>query len=89
MNEAASYTDCGHAQYERHKSVPAISAWLIIDSHHRNRYFLATIPPGRTPKPALESGWIKKADNLGGLAAKIGIDTPINNRAKMQQDGRS
>ena len=74
MNAAQSYADCGHAQYERNVTVPAIPAWLIVDSRHRNRYLMAGIPPRRTPKWVLESGWLKKADSLKELAKAIGVD---------------
>lgn len=75
MNEATSYTDCGHAQYERHKIVSAIPAWLIVDSQYRKRYFLAAFPPRRTPRSALDSGWVKKADSIQELAGKINVDS--------------
>jgi len=45
MNESASYVDCGHWQYERHRTIPAIPAWLIIDSKHRRFYPFGFVPP--------------------------------------------
>jgi len=74
MNESESYVDAGHQQYERNEIVKAIPAWLIVDSDHRRRYPMATLPPGLTPRSALKSGFITKAGSLEELAQKIGVD---------------
>jgi 3-oxosteroid 1-dehydrogenase len=58
MNEAQSYTTCGHDQYKRHRQVSAIPAFLILDHQHRKRYMPAGIMPGKIPKGALKSGMI-------------------------------
>ncbi|KAG4420338.1 hypothetical protein IFR04_006544 [Cadophora malorum] len=58
MNESQSYVDCGHAQYTRHQTVPAIPAWLIFDTQHHT----------------FASGVITKAATLPELADKIEID---------------
>lgn len=50
MNESASYVDCGHWQYERHKEVAAIPAYFIGDARHRKYYPFGTMLPGITPK---------------------------------------
>ncbi len=74
MNESQNYTDCGHAQYNRHKLVPAIPAWFIFDSQHRNKYMLWTFLPGKTPKSSFSSGFITTAETIQDLAAKIGVN---------------
>ena len=74
MNESQSYVDCGHAQYQRHQAVPAVPAWFIFDSQHRNKYVLWNYPPGKTPDGALTSGMITKAATLPELAGKMYID---------------
>jgi succinate dehydrogenase/fumarate reductase flavoprotein subunit len=74
MNESASYVDCGHWQYERNQQVPAIPAFLIIDSHHHKYYPLGVGLPGAEPKEYFESGMLTKADTLAELAQKMGID---------------
>ena len=74
MNESESYVDAGHQQYERNEIVKAIPAWLIVDSEHRRRYPMGTIPPGLTPRSALKSGFITKAGSLEELAQKIDVD---------------
>ena len=74
MNESASYVDCGHWQYERNKEVPAIPAYMIMDSRHRKYYPFGTMLPGMTPKEVYESGMLVKADSLPELARILGID---------------
>jgi len=74
MNESASYVDCGHWQYERNKQVPAIPAFLIIDTHHHKYYPLGVGLPGAEPKEYFESGMLTKGETLAELAQKCGID---------------
>lgn len=74
MNESASYVDCGHRQYERHREVPAIPAWLIIDAKHRRRYPFGFLPPAITPKRSTGPRFLVRADSLRDLAARCGID---------------
>lgn len=74
MNESESYVDAGHHQYERNRTVPAIPAYLVIDSRHRRWYPFGFNLPGITPRKALESGFFTKADTLEELAGKLGID---------------
>ena len=74
MNESQSYVDCGHAQYTRHQTVPAIPAWFIFDTQHHSKYLLWSYPPGKSPNEAFASGVITKAATLPELADKIEID---------------
>jgi len=75
MNESGSYVDCGHQQYQRNKVVPAIPAYLILDSRHRNNYIIGMdMMPRITPKSAYKEGFITKANSLPELARKMGID---------------
>jgi 3-oxosteroid 1-dehydrogenase len=69
-DEACSYMEFGQRMY----ATGAVPAYVIIDSRHRNRYPWNMAAPGVTPKDWLESGYMKKADSLAGLAAKCGID---------------
>lgn len=70
VNESTSYVDVGHAQLER----GAIPAWLILDGRHRRRYLFTTMLPRRTPRSAIESGFLIRAGSLPELAAKTGVD---------------
>ncbi|MBU7591140.1 FAD-binding protein [Metabacillus halosaccharovorans] len=75
LNESQSYTDAGHAILERHeKNGQAIPSWLIMESRNRNKYLFGDMLPRRTPKEAIESGFLIKADNIEELANKCGIE---------------
>jgi 3-oxosteroid 1-dehydrogenase len=75
FNESQSYTDAGHAilakQEENGKAIPS---WLIMESRHRNKYLFGSMLPRITPKEAIESGFLIKADSIEELAAKCQID---------------
>ncbi|OLS40750.1 FAD-dependent oxidoreductase [Bacillus sp. MRMR6] len=75
FNESQSYTDAGHAILERQqKNGRAIPSWLIMESRNRNRYLFGDMLPRRTPKDAIESGFLVKADTIEELAEKCGIE---------------
>ncbi|KAF3897566.1 Extracellular 3-ketosteroid 1-dehydrogenase [Trichophyton interdigitale] len=75
MNEAEPYTDAGHHQYERHQSVKAIPAWLIVDHSFRKRYSIGGLLPLQPdPKNGLASGHLFKADTIQDLARQIDVD---------------
>lgn len=71
-NEAANYSALAgafHAFDPATYAYPNLPAYLVFDSHYRERYPLASFMPG-TPFP----DWVAKADTLAELAAKAGID---------------
>jgi len=68
MNESQSYMANGHALYQA-----GVPAWVIMDSRHRKRYGWGLQPPGQTPPDWESSGYMKVADSIEGLAAKIGL----------------
>lgn len=75
FNESQSYTDAGHAILERQqKNGRAIPSWLIMESRNRNRYLFGDMLPRRTPKEAIDSGFLVKADTIEELAEKCGIE---------------
>ncbi|GGI99012.1 3-oxosteroid 1-dehydrogenase [Streptomyces brasiliensis] len=84
VNEAASYMEVGQAMYARHKEVGAVPSWFIMDARHRGRYMWGTSPGGITPRKWIESGYMKKADTLEGLAEQCGID-PAGLRATVDR----
>ncbi len=74
-NESASYMEVGERMFDRHASGHgAIPSWTIFDGLHRKRYPWGSALPGRTPKAWIESGYMKRADTLEGLAAACEID---------------
>jgi 3-oxosteroid 1-dehydrogenase len=74
MNESASYVDCGHWQYERHRTIPAIPAWLIIDSKHRRFYPFGFVPLMITPRSMTSERFLVRAETVRELAHRCGID---------------
>jgi 3-oxosteroid 1-dehydrogenase len=73
-NESGSYMETGQKQYERHRTVPAVPAWLVIDERNRRSYPFFVTMPGRTPQAWIDSGYLKKARSIGDLAVQCGID---------------
>lgn len=69
LNESQSYMANGHALYKA-----GVPAWVIMDKRHRKRYAWGTQAPGNTPASWEQSGYMKVADSIEGVAAKIGID---------------
>jgi 3-oxosteroid 1-dehydrogenase len=51
-----------------------VPAWLIIDDTNRRNYPFFVTMPGRTPQAWIDSGYLKKADTIEGLAEQCGID---------------
>ena len=71
-NEAANYSALAGAFHQFDPATyayPNLPAYLVFDSHYRDRYPLASFMPG-TPLP----DWVAQADTLEDLATKIGVD---------------
>lgn len=76
VNESGDEMEVGDALYTRNRETngKAIPAWVIFDKRHRDRYPWGSMPPGKTPKSWIDSGYMKKADTLEELARQCGID---------------
>ncbi len=79
VNEAAPYIDVVNAMYRTHTpATPCVPAYMIFDATYRKKYPCGPIlqasqqPDWMLPK-ALRS-YLKKADTLEGLAARLAID---------------
>ena len=72
-NEATSYMEFGHKMYEG----DAVPGWAIFESRHRKYYPWGLFPPRITPKSAIESGYLKKASTLEGLAKACDLDATV------------
>ncbi|MBT8766110.1 FAD-binding protein [Metapseudomonas boanensis] len=79
VNEAAPYTDIVYAMYENNREgATSVPCWLIFDADFRRKYPCGALLPGyampdsRLPKHL--HSYFHKADSLGELASKIGID---------------
>jgi 3-oxosteroid 1-dehydrogenase len=82
LREAQSYQSFCHAMYERHKTVPAIPSWLIMDSRFISKYMVSENLPGAAlPQSWLATDFVITADNLDGLARKTGMDPATLNAA--------
>lgn len=69
-NESCGYMELGQAMYR----AGAVPAWVIFDMQHRKTYPFGQMLPGRIPKKLVESGYLKVADSIAGLARHCGID---------------
>ena len=74
VNEANSYLEVCKAQLERNHTVKAVPAWIIFDDAFRKRYAFGKGRPGVIPEAWFESGDVKRADTIEGLAEACGID---------------
>ena len=74
MNEGGSYMLFCQGQLERHKTVPAVPSWMIMDSQFMRRYMLCETMPG-SKKPALwfEQGFLKQGATIAELAAACNL----------------
>ncbi|AEF38620.1 FAD-binding protein [Hoyosella subflava] len=93
VNEAAPYTDFGHAVIEGQRSgTTHIPSWLIIDSRSWRKYLFAghlplpkipfaPVPTGtKPPKAWLETDVVQSASTWPELARKIGVPVEALNR---------
>lgn len=69
-NESNSYVEVGKAMYAN----DGVPCWVIHDDGYRRRYAAAKSLPGRLPAKWIESGALKRADTIEGLATQIGVD---------------
>jgi 3-oxosteroid 1-dehydrogenase len=74
MNEGGSYMLFCQGQLERHKTVPAVPSWMIMDSQFMRRYMLCETMPG-SKKPAVwfEQGFLKQGSTIEDLATACGL----------------
>ena len=75
MRESCSYMQISKAMLARHKLVPAIPSWLVVDSQYLGKYMLAgTMPGAKKPKSWSESRFLRKGDTVAALAADCDMD---------------
>jgi 3-oxosteroid 1-dehydrogenase len=75
MTEGGSYMQYCKEMLARNKSVPAIPSYAILDTQYMAKYMLAGTFPG-SPKPQawFDSGYLKKADTIEGLAQQLKME---------------
>lgn len=75
MNEAGSYMTYCQGMLARHKTVPAVPSWAIMDSQYMKNYgFITPFPSKKKPQEWYDSGYMKKADTIEELASLLNID---------------
>lgn len=73
-NESQNYNSLGTALWNHSKTAPTIPAFMIMDNTHRSRYVLAgKLMPGLTPRSAIDSGFLIRADSISELAQKLQV----------------
>lgn len=74
VNEAAPYTDFGHAQIEGHRrGVSHFPVFMIIDQFAWDHYFFGGLPGRKMPADWFTSGAVVRADTIEALAETIGV----------------
>ena len=76
MNESGSYMTYCQGMLARHKTVPAVPSWAIMDSQYMKNYGLVTspFPSAKKPQEWYDKGYLKKADTLEELAALLNME---------------
>ena len=84
-DESGSYMEIGERMLAREReNGKALPCWAIFDRRHRDRYPWGNEVPGKTPKEWIETGYMRRADTLGALAADCGID-PVGLEAEVKK----
>ena len=74
MNEGGSYMLFCQGQLERHKTVPAVPSWMIMDSQFMRRYMLCeTMPGSKKPQLWFDKGFLKQGATIAELAAACNL----------------
>jgi 3-oxosteroid 1-dehydrogenase len=85
MNESGSYMTYCQGMLARHKTVPAVPSWAIMDGQFMKNYsFITPMPGGKKPQSWYDSGFLKKADTIEELAGLLSID-PATLRATVDR----
>jgi 3-oxosteroid 1-dehydrogenase len=75
MNEGGSYMAYCKGMLERHKVVPAVPSWAVLDSQYLRNYMLAgTLGGSQKPQRWYDEGYLRKSDTLEGLAQQLNMD---------------
>jgi 3-oxosteroid 1-dehydrogenase len=85
MNEGGSYMAYCKAMFERHKTVPAVPSWAILDSRYLKKYMLAgTMPGSNKPQRWYDEGYLHRADTIEDLARQLNMQ-PATLRATVDR----
>jgi 3-oxosteroid 1-dehydrogenase len=74
MNEGGSYEEYCENMLKRHRTVPAVPSWAIMDTQFFDKYNVGAAGKGKIPRRYAEGGFLKRADTIAELAALIKVD---------------
>jgi 3-oxosteroid 1-dehydrogenase len=75
MNEAGSYMEFCQGMLARHKTVPAVPSWMIVDQRYLATYMLANTMPGvNKPQVWYDHGYMRKGATIEELAVACGMN---------------
>ncbi|MEO6091593.1 MAG: FAD-dependent oxidoreductase [Novosphingobium sp.] len=84
LNEGGSYEEYCENMVARDRTVSAVPSWAILDSQYMALYPLANGGQGKIPRKWRESGYLKQADTIEGLAELISV-APATLRATIDR----
>ena len=74
QNEGGSYEEYCENMVVRNRTVGAIPSWAVFDRQYLELYPLANGGQGKIPQKWVETGYLKQADTIEGLAEQIGVE---------------
>jgi 3-oxosteroid 1-dehydrogenase len=74
MNEGGSYEEYCENMLKRHRTVPAVPSWAIMDTQFFDKYNVGAAGKGKIPRRYAEGGFLKRADTIAELAALIKVN---------------
>jgi len=75
LNEGGSYMEFCQQMLARHKTVPAIHSWMIMDSQFMKTYMLAgTMPGANKPQKWFDKNYLRTAPTIEALATACDIE---------------
>jgi 3-oxosteroid 1-dehydrogenase len=77
MNEGGSYELFCQNMRERDKSVPAVPSWAIFDAQFAAKYPIGGVKLKKYHARWKETGYLKEANTVEGLAQQIGCDPAV------------
>ena len=74
MNEGGSYELYCQTMLERNKTIPAVPSWAVFDAAFAGKYPIGGVKLKKVHQLWKDTGYLKQADTVEGLAAQIGCD---------------
>jgi 3-oxosteroid 1-dehydrogenase len=84
MNEGGSYELFCQSMRERDKTVPAVPSWAVFDAQFAGQYVIGGVKMSKYYQLWRDSGYLKQAESVEGLAGQIGCD-PVTLRATIDR----